>query len=489
MNKLIKYFNENYGKEYGKISYPRTTIQIYRAYQAIKSYGIDDEKLISLLHNIKLPKPKTIEEKELYADCLYNIDDSEIKEKLDLLPIKNTYYFVRNIVPQFIGEKYVINKSNIVLPQDITIGDNIINTLKSHYETLNIAIEYIRDGSTLDESFILTDSYSGYLYNNNDTTFSVAIGLSNSSNDDILVDVSCDSGSFEIKKVSLYYISFTNLIPDKLINDVDYNKLNNIPQRIKDIEENKVAMLSIKDFASLKYPLDLTQVDLNVTLPNETCNASYKNSFNDSGIFYINNSESNGYRGIKLEDYYSNGYCVRICINDASDVIVKIVRYSYFYETFDVPYTNLKSDGTLERSIEWYDPYAPSGKTDIYVLFAKKDGTQYGEVSTFCVYKNNEFFTPKDENLISLTPSNNVVTVTTTPHQTINVSEGTEIKLPTVTDFTEIHLFIKPAANVNITLPTCKWQEEKLTSLTANKMYEFIFTYAVEWLGKVIVYN
>lgn len=61
--------------------------------------------------------------------------------------------------------------------------------------------------------------------------------------------------------------------------------------------------------------------------------------------------------------------------------------------------------------------------------------------------------------------------------------------MPTVTDFTEIHLFIKPTANVNITLPTCKWQEEKLTSLTTNKMYEFIFTYAVEWLGKVIVYN
>lgn len=489
MNELIKYFNENYGKDYGKISYPRTTIQIYRAYQAIKSYGIDDEKLISLLHNIKLPKPKTIEEKELYADCLYNIDDSEIKEKLNLLPIKNTYYFVRNIVPQFIGEKYVINKSNIVLPQDVTIGDNIINTLKSCCETLNIDIEYIRDGSIISESFILEDSYSGYYYNNDDYTFLVSVDPSDSNNDDITVEVSYNSVSFEIKKVSLYYISFTNLIPNKLINDVDYSKLNNIPQRIKNVEENKVAMLSIKDFASLKYPLDLTQVDLNVTLPNETCNASRKNFFNDSGILYINNLESNGYRGIILEDYYKNKYCVRICIEDSSDVIVKIVQHSHFYETFDIVYTNLKSDGTLEKSIEWYSPYAPSGKTDVYVLFAKKDNAQYGEVTTFCVFKNNEFFTPKDENLIPLELSNNTVTLKTTPHQTINVSEGTKIKLPTVTDFTEIHLFIKPTANVNITLPTCKWQEEKLTSLTTNKMYEFIFTYAVEWLGKVIVYN
>lgn len=79
MNELIKYFNKKYGKEYGKISYPRTTIQIYKVYQAIKSYGIKDEELVKLLHNVKLPKPKSIEEKELYTDCLYNKDDSEIE--------------------------------------------------------------------------------------------------------------------------------------------------------------------------------------------------------------------------------------------------------------------------------------------------------------------------------------------------------------------------------------------------------------------------
>lgn len=62
MNELIKYFNEEYSKEYGKVSYPRTTLQIYRVYQAIKSYGINDDKLVELLHNVKLPKPKNTEE-------------------------------------------------------------------------------------------------------------------------------------------------------------------------------------------------------------------------------------------------------------------------------------------------------------------------------------------------------------------------------------------------------------------------------------------
>ena len=78
MNELIKYFNEEYSKEYGKVSYPRTTLQIYRVYQAIKSYGINDDKLVELLHNVKLPKPRNTEEWELYVYCLYNKDDSEM---------------------------------------------------------------------------------------------------------------------------------------------------------------------------------------------------------------------------------------------------------------------------------------------------------------------------------------------------------------------------------------------------------------------------
>ncbi len=101
MNKLIKYFNEKYSKEYGKISYPRTTIQIYRVYQAIKSYGINDNKLVELLHNIKLPKPRNTEEWELYVCCLYNMDDSELERKIEDIPKKtivedNKLYLIKS---------------------------------------------------------------------------------------------------------------------------------------------------------------------------------------------------------------------------------------------------------------------------------------------------------------------------------------------------------------------------------------------------------
>lgn len=81
MNKLIKYFNKKYGKTHGKIAYPRTTLQIYQVYQIIKDSNIQDENLNKLLDEIILPNPKTIEEKEAYAECIYEIVNTSIDEK------------------------------------------------------------------------------------------------------------------------------------------------------------------------------------------------------------------------------------------------------------------------------------------------------------------------------------------------------------------------------------------------------------------------
>ena len=92
MNELIKYFNKKYGEKYGKIAYPRTTLQIYQVYQIIKSSGIEDEKLNKLLNETILPKPKTTEEKEAYAECVYesiNVSasrkyvDNSLRNKVD----------------------------------------------------------------------------------------------------------------------------------------------------------------------------------------------------------------------------------------------------------------------------------------------------------------------------------------------------------------------------------------------------------------------
>lgn len=118
MNELIKYFNEEYSKEYGKVSYPRTTLQIYRVYQAIKSYGINDDKLVELLHNVKLPKPKNTEEWELYVYCLYNKDDSEM--------VIDTSNLISKENPVFTGSMSVNRKEGATIGEySVAIGKTV----------------------------------------------------------------------------------------------------------------------------------------------------------------------------------------------------------------------------------------------------------------------------------------------------------------------------------------------------------------------------
>lgn len=76
MVQLVKYFNENYGQQYGNIDYPKTKKEIYQTYQIIKSYGIKDYTLMNLLNEVVLPKPTSTKEREMYSECLYEVSDN-----------------------------------------------------------------------------------------------------------------------------------------------------------------------------------------------------------------------------------------------------------------------------------------------------------------------------------------------------------------------------------------------------------------------------
>lgn len=103
---------------------------------------------------------------------------------------------------------------------------------------------------------------------------------------------------------------------------------------------------------------------------------------------------------------------------------------------------------------------------------------------------------PKGENgtggssdtLVTTNISGTTLSLTTNKYQTATIKDGTEITLPTVTSFTEIHLFFNTTTDLTLTLPACKWQNGSIPTISANKTYEFIFTYTTEWLGGVIEY-
>lgn len=90
-----------------------------------------------------------------------------------------------------------------------------------------------------------------------------------------------------------------------------------------------------------------------------------------------------------------------------------------------------------------------------------------------------------------LTISNTTLTLTEKKNQIVSdMVDGTEILLPSISDSRplELHLFFNTTEDLTLILPSCKWQNGSAPTISANKTYEFVFTYTTEWLGGVIEY-
>ena len=93
-------------------------------------------------------------------------------------------------------------------------------------------------------------------------------------------------------------------------------------------------------------------------------------------------------------------------------------------------------------------------------------------------------------NLVTKTVSNSTLTLGTELYQYAAISSTTTIKLPSVSAFTEIHLFFNWPANVSVTMPSgVKWQQGVMYG--PGHVHEFVFTYVnnIGWLGGCVVYG
>ena len=93
-------------------------------------------------------------------------------------------------------------------------------------------------------------------------------------------------------------------------------------------------------------------------------------------------------------------------------------------------------------------------------------------------------------NLVTKTVSNSTLTLGTELYQYAAISSTTTIRLPSVSAFTEIHLFFNWPANVSVTMPSgVKWQQGVMYG--PGHVHEFVFTYVnnIGWLGGCVVYG
>lgn len=91
------------------------------------------------------------------------------------------------------------------------------------------------------------------------------------------------------------------------------------------------------------------------------------------------------------------------------------------------------------------------------------------------------------DTLVQVSVTGNTLQLTEDKYQYSVLSSGNGISLPSVSSFSEIHLFFKTTSEITLVLPSVRWQTQP--TIQANKTYEFIFTYVKdEWLGGVVEY-
>lgn len=92
--------------------------------------------------------------------------------------------------------------------------------------------------------------------------------------------------------------------------------------------------------------------------------------------------------------------------------------------------------------------------------------------------------------IITVNNVNDSLTLTTNKTQYTTLTIPVEVILPTVTEYTEIHLFFNGSEGAELNTTNVKW-ESQLT-IENNKSYEVVFTYVndvVGWLAKSIIYS
>ena len=92
------------------------------------------------------------------------------------------------------------------------------------------------------------------------------------------------------------------------------------------------------------------------------------------------------------------------------------------------------------------------------------------------------------ESVVNISVSNYRLNLTTDKYQSTQLFNNTTINLPSVSEFTQIHLFFKTVEALTLIFPWIRWQKEPV--IDDGKTYEFIFTYFnEEWLGGYVVYE
>ena len=537
MKKLIELFNKKYGATYGIIDDSIDNEDVYKVYKMIKSLCSDDQEIMDMLNKIKLPNPRTASEsiekinaEHMSGEGLDNLI-KYVDEKTEILPVANKYIIFEDAVPHLMEDTVTYAVSDGT--NNTYIFDNLQNTdMIVHSAKFNLIISF-NDGTE-----DITENINVNV--NEQTGFSKYIGdyfVTLQYNEDtnlimvsVIKGVQTDNGHDEIPctvtKATFICILYSGLLKSNVIENIEYKKITNVATELQYLTNGQNETLKSKEYYDLydnSFVWDMNKInerlDENFGVTQNTFSATYSGK-----VINVNQKDSEGIGFGQLVPIKRDKN-VAIFVRAEKDVIIKVYNpntkeliftmediyiNSFRYAKYSIPFHKVRDIDNIFIAFTIKDTPTNSFSNNRILDLMVIDESTFLKKKEILTKTNAEEYHPTgdynpatkkyvddktasiDTTINNTLPSNGLLTLTTDKIQTTTLATPTEIQLPEVTKYTEIHLFFTGVSGVTIGTGTTNVKWENQPTIEDNKTYELIFTYindTIGWVAKTVVYN
>ena len=465
MKQLIDLFNKKYGKQYGVIDDSFSNEDIYKIYKIIKTLCSDDKEIMTVLEKVKLPEPKTA--KESIEKININVSGGGGND--------NVPHYNETLITEISGEDFnFITNNGYINMSALNLDETKLYILKIK-EFMNSPTEhtykfvYDKEADTL-----INHQFNIYNHKSFDGT-----NLTQDENSAVLSffvipTLISDETSGYLK---LYEVEKLELDNNCLSDNVSIVNSLTVGTRVGDIgvcstaegNENKASGTSSHAEGEL------------------TTASGYASHAEGAGTTSrSNSSHAEGSNTIAGGDYsHAEGYYTIASSNHQH------AQGKYNIEDREKKYAHIVGNGTssIDRSnahtLDWNGNAWYSGKLS-------QEGTPTEDKDLVTKKYVDEKTASIDTTINNTLPSNGLLTLTTDKIQTTTLAVPTDITLPTVTGYTEIHLFFEGSEGVTITTGTTTVRWKTSPTISTGNLYEIVFTYindTIGWIGDCLSYS
>ena len=454
-----------------------------------------------------------------------------VDDKTEILPVKNNYIIFEDAVPRLMEDvpTYGTGGSGGGMNNNTYIFDNLQNAdMIVHSAKFNLIISFNDGTENITKNINVNvngqtgftkyvDDYFVALEYNEDTNLIMVAVIKSVQTDNGYDQIPCT-----VTKATFICILYSNLLQSNAIEDIEYKKITNVPYNLYVLADRRAKALKNEEYYYLydnSFVWDMNRInerlDENSGVTQNTSSTTVARR-----VIQVNQKESEGIGFGQLVPI-NNKRKVSIFAKAGADVILKV----YNPNTKELMLTmNFDTNNSFEFTEGYIEKYQLNGINNIFIAFTIKDtpsSYEYqnkvhnlivtdeytflnkGEVLT---KSNTKEYTPTGDynpatkkyvdertfsrEVVTVNNVNDSLTLTTDKNQYATLAVPVEIILPTVTSFTELHLFFNGSEGVTIGTTNVKWEFQ--VTIENNKSYEIIFTYVNEsigWLGKTIVYS